>query len=310
VRTFDDEVIRCIRRWSRKLAASSNYVLDPKDLAGVCGLRAADTRVWEKLRQIYLDPELTRGGLRGLRAYIGRLCRNTYTNELAKKFAAKRCETIRMVSLEFDYTPDEEEAFTLLDLITADDTEAFSLRDVQEFLDPEEFKIVLDLMADTSIREMAKDSSQSKSSMGRKVQQTASKLKVWLEKVQATPQPRYINPKNRIMGGRTLRPDRISPENARCWNDSLIIRPFYVCSHLYPAANDLGTVDVYQSFDLAGAIPQSDQHGLCRQCWEMYWTKTSERLASEILRLESDLALEDAILRFADEIGSAALGTK
>jgi hypothetical protein len=305
VKTFEDEVISSIRKWSRKLARSSNYVLDSKDLAGVCGLKAADPRVWEKLREIWFDPNPDRGGLKGLRAYLIKLCRNAYTNELAKKFAAKRNETDTL-SLDFDYTPDDPvDSVTLLDFLTADDNEYFSMRDVREAFAPDEYKIVLDLLAGASLREMAEDGGQSKSSLGRKTAEVRSKLTEWLERQQATPWTRYVNPKNRIMGGRTLRPDRISEENANEWNDSLVIRPFYVCSHLYPAANDLGA-DIYQNFDLAGAVPQSDRYGLCQPCWEFYWRSLSEWLAAEVDRLEYIAWLESELVM---EFGGLALGT-
>ncbi len=318
-RTFDDEVIRCIRRWSRKLTASSNHVLDPKDLAGVCGLRAADPNVLERLWQIWFNPDPDRGGLKGLRAYLARLCRNAYTNELQKKFAAKRND-VSTLSLDYEYgdvaqslaeheyanhensADDELGVVTLLDFLTADGDQAFYMRDVEEALNAEEYQIVLDLMADVPLREAAKDSETSKSGLGRKRAEVRSKLTAWLEKQKTTHQLRLVPSRNRVFGLRTTRPDRISPENVTGWNCSLLVQPFYVCDHLYPAGDELGTAHTFVNFDLPGAAPVPDRYGLCQRCRDLYWRKLTERLAVEIARLEHEVAreeAEDAVVRLA-----------
>jgi hypothetical protein len=318
-------VIRCVRRRSWKLAASSYFVLDAKDLSGVCALKAADPRVLEKLQRIWLDPDPNHGGLKGLRSYLNKLCHNCYVNELQKTFAAKR-NNVSTLSLDYEYgdvaqslseheyanhtesADDESGVVTLLDFLTADGDQPFFMRDVQEAFTPDEYEIVLDLIAGASLREIAAESGKSKSGVGREAQKITAKLQQWVKEAEAAHQVRYVHPRNRVFGIRTTRPDRISEENANRWNDSLVISQLFVCRHLRPDDNDQGAPETFMNFDLAGAVPTADRYGLCAQCWSLYWLKSSEMLAAEIARLRHEIALEDVISGLVNEIGGLALG--
>jgi hypothetical protein len=291
LKTFEDQIKDTIRFWCWRL----NDHRRSADLEQACWLRVIRPETWTKLQEIWENPDPEYGGVRGVSRFLSDLCTNAFLDEQRRRSAGKRIPEKCLVSLS-DLVPsknpeDPETGDTLEDYVTGDKGggyQAFLLADLRDGLTSEEFRIINEILAGYSVRELAARLNYPRNTTARIRSAVIAKVKSQIEQLRCKPRPALVTIP--LLSRATYRPDRISRENLEAWSGGPNVTLFHVCDHAS------GNGDLYQDFTLPGATQGTGRYGLCRACWFYYWRKLTKQLERDMFRL-------------ADEIGSAALGT-
>jgi hypothetical protein len=263
---FEKELMKCIGYWANRLAWDSNGVVGEQDLRGVFGLKLLES--YPKLHEIF-------GNLKMFRKYVAVVCQNEYKDHLAKHYTQKN--DIRLTSsIEFEI-PDGEGGFVrMIDLLQTEDVgDVFTLQGIKAVVTEEEYGVILDyFVAGNSIRDLVAEDGGTKSKLGRMTKQLKEKLAGYLKNWTPMMRP-------------STRPDRMRPDVIENWNSTGVpnIQPFYVCEHLL-AENLAVGMQPLVDFALAGAGAIEGRFGLCRTCWNRYWTDLMAELEKTIKYFE------------------------
>jgi DNA-directed RNA polymerase specialized sigma24 family protein len=289
-RSLEDQIRRTINFWCWRL----NNHRRADDLAQSCWLRIIRPETWTKLETIWQDSDPELGNIRGLSKYLAAVCASVYNDWCREQNAQSRIPSKLIASLNEPIFADPdgpESNETLADTISNDhggEYQAFVMADLRDGLTPEEFRVVDEIVAGYSVRELAARYDYSKSTAVRIQAAVIAKVKKQIDQLQQKPRPATVAIP--LCGRATYQPDRISPENLMAWRAAPTVVPFFPCRHA-----EASGVNVYQNFRLEGAKQGPGRFAVCGECWSVYWHKLSEALEIEILRL-------------ADWIGAAALG--